>query len=103
MRMRRTILRDESGAVAVEMAIVGPPFILMLLAVVEIALTLTTQSVLDGATRDATRLLRNGQIAFAGSVDQQAALFQRALCDGLGTLFTRSRCDGNVLFSVAPL
>lgn len=103
MSRAHPLLRDDSGAVAIEMALVGPPFIVMLLAVVEMALTLITQSVLDGATRDAVRLLRSGQIAAAGAPDRQAALFRSALCHGLGTLLIRQGCDSNLVFSVAPL
>ena len=67
MRMPWQFLRDDGGSVAVEMAIVGPPFILLMLTIVEMALTIVAQSVLDGATRDAARLLRTGQIASAGN------------------------------------
>src|SRR5260221_12476126 len=103
MRMPWQFLRDDGGSVAVEMAIVGPPFILLMLTIVEMALTIVAQSALDGATRDAARLLRTGQIASAGSVNDQVALFQRALCNNLSTLLSQATCDDNVIFDVEPL
>src|SRR5260370_6483608 len=103
MRMPWQFLRDDGGSVAVEMAIVGPPFILLMLTIVEMALTIVAQSVLDGATRDAARLLRTGQIASAGSVNDQAALFQRTRCANLSTRLSQATCDTNVVFDVEPL
>jgi len=84
------------------MAIVGPLFILLMLTIIEMTLTLVTQSVLDGATRDAARLLRTGQLA-SGGINQQAALFQRALCDNLSTLLSQATCTTNVVFDVEPV
>src|SRR5258708_12524364 len=49
MRMPWQFLRDDGGSVAVEMAIVGPPFILLMLTIVEMALTLAPQPELDVA------------------------------------------------------
>lgn len=98
----RNLLRDETGAAAVEMAIVGPPFILLMLAIVEMGLTLVTQAVLDGAARDAAQRIRSGQIASAGSLSQQVAAFRTALCSDLSVLLTTASCDENVVFDVEP-
>jgi len=100
--MLRKFLGDDTGSVAVEMAIVGPLFIVLMLTIIEMTLTLVTQSVLDGAAREATRLLRTGQLT-AGSTNQQAALFQRVLCDNLGTLVSDTSCATNVVFDVEPV
>jgi len=102
MRMPWKFLRDDRGSVAVEMAIVGPPFVLLMLTIVEMVLTLATQSVLDGATRDAASLVRSGQIASAGSLNDQVALFQRALCSNLSTLLSPATCSSNVVFEIEP-
>jgi Flp pilus assembly protein TadG len=102
LRMLRTFFGDDRGSVAVEMAIVGPLFILLMLTIVEMTLTLVTQSALDGATRDAVRLLRSGQLA-AGGINQQAALFQRVLCDNLSPLVSQATCATNVVFDVEPV
>lgn len=100
--MLRKFLRNDRGSVAVELAIVGPLFIVLMLTIIEMTLTLVTQSVLDGATRDATRLLRNGQLA-SGDKNQQATLFQRALCANLSTLLSQASCATNVVFDVEPV
>jgi Flp pilus assembly protein TadG len=100
--MVRPFFRDERGSVAVEMAIVGPLFILLMLTIVEMTLTLVTQSALDGAARDAVRLLRSGGLA-AGGINQQAALFQRVLCDNLSPLVSKATCATNVVFDVEPV
>ncbi len=62
MRIFRHIAGDAKGALAIEFAFVAPLFLLLLLVIVELGLTLTTQSLLDGATRDAARLIRTGQV-----------------------------------------
>ncbi len=55
--------RDHGGAVAVEFALVGPAFVLLLLMTMELGLVLLTQAVLDFATQDAARLVELGQAA----------------------------------------
>jgi Flp pilus assembly protein TadG len=52
---------DDSGATGVEFTIVAPPLLLLLLTIVDLGMMLTTQSLLDGAARDAARLIRTGQ------------------------------------------
>jgi Flp pilus assembly protein TadG len=98
--MLRKFLRDEKGAVAVEMALIGPMFLLLLLSVVELGLMLFSQSVLDGAARDAARLVRTGQVQAAGSTTAQIAAFQNKLCGDLAALLTASNCASNVIFDV---
>src|SRR5260370_8171 len=41
--------------------------------------------------------------ATAGSVNDQVALFQRALCNNLSTLLIQAPSDDNVIFDVEPL
>ena len=76
--MLRKFLGDDTGSVAVEMAIVGPLFIVLMLTIIEMTLTLVTQSVLDGAAREATRLLRTGQLT-AGSTNRTRSGGKRGL------------------------
>jgi Flp pilus assembly protein TadG len=97
MRMFRRFACDQKGNVAVEMAFVGPPFLLLLLAIFELGLTLTTQSVLDGAARDAARLIRTGQVQTQTS---PIATFQDLLCSKMSSLMSVSECNSNVIFEV---
>jgi Flp pilus assembly protein TadG len=93
----RRLIRNERGAVAVEMAIVGPPFLLTLLSIIELGLILTTQALLDGATRDAGRLIRTGQVNAAGNT---IGTFQTLLCNDMSMLLSNANCTNNVLIDV---
>src|SRR5229473_2744726 len=42
------------------------------------------------------------EMAIAGNVNDQVALFQRALCNNLGTLLSQATCNSNVVFEVEP-
>jgi Flp pilus assembly protein TadG len=99
MRVLRKFVRDTTGAILVEMAVIGPLFILLLAAIIELGITLFTQAVLDGAARDAARLIRIGQVQSQGS---PVTAFQTQLCSEIGILVTVN-CSGansTVLFSV---
>jgi Flp pilus assembly protein TadG len=97
MRIFRHIARDAKGALAVEFALIAPMFLLLLLVIVELCLTLTTQSLLDGATRDAARLIRTGQVQSQGS---PITTFQTLLCSNMAPLMSVATCDSNVIFEV---
>jgi Flp pilus assembly protein TadG len=96
-RLLRRLIRNERGAVAVEMAIIGPPFLLTLLSIIELGLILTTQALLDGATRDSARLVRTGQVNAAGNT---IGTFQTLLCNDMSMLLSSSTCTSNVLIEV---
>jgi Flp pilus assembly protein TadG len=96
MRILRRLASSENGNMAIEMAMVAPPFLLVLLSIIDLGLTLLTQSVLDGAARDAARLVRTQQIQNGGSI----TTFQNQLCAGLAALMSNTQCQANVLFEV---
>jgi Flp pilus assembly protein TadG len=97
MRTSRRLVGDATGAVVLEMAFIAPPFFLLILVIIELGLTLATQSVLDGATRDAARLIRTGQVQTQSS---PIATFQTLLCSQMTPLMTVSQCDSSVVFEV---
>jgi Flp pilus assembly protein TadG len=74
---------DASGAAAVEFAIVGTSFMLMLMAAFEFGYMLFVQSVLDNAARDAARLVRTGQ---AQGSSNPTSTFSTLLCNEVGSL-----------------
>lgn len=76
----RLLARDDSAVSMVEFAIVGPIFLLLILAVLENGLTLWTQGVLDNATRDAARLTLTGQSQNGGTA------FATQLCSEISGL-----------------
>ena len=97
MKLLERLAHDQAGTSAVEMAFVGPPFLLLLLAIFELGLTLTTQSLLDGAARDAARLIRTGQVQ---SQSDPIGTFQTLLCSEMSSLMSVSDCDTKVVFEV---
>jgi Flp pilus assembly protein TadG len=67
----------EAGNVTVEAAMILPPFLLLFLAILELGFMVYVQTVLDGAARDAARLIRTGQVQ--ASADPLSA-FRTQLC-----------------------
>jgi Flp pilus assembly protein TadG len=90
-------MRNAAGSVAIEFAFVAPIFLLLLMVIVELGLTLTTQSLLDGATRDAARLIRTGQVQ---SQSSPITTFQTLLCSDMSPLMSVANCESNVIFEV---
>jgi Flp pilus assembly protein TadG len=86
-------LRDERGSALVEFALVAPPFLLLLAGILEISLMFFASSVIEGATKEAARQIRTGQIQ--GSADPLTS-FQNELCSALYNVID---C-GKVLFHV---
>jgi Flp pilus assembly protein TadG len=97
MSVIRRLIRDRRGTSAIEMAFVGPAFLLILLAIIDVSLMLATQSMMNGAARDAGRLIRTGQAQSTGSA---IATFQNELCSDLSPLIPTASCQANVLFQV---
>ena len=69
--------RDNRGAFAVEFAAVAPFFFLLLLGILELAIMVFVQAVLDGSARDAARLIRTGQVQTSANPQ---TTFQTLLC-----------------------
>jgi Flp pilus assembly protein TadG len=97
MKFFRPFLRNQEGITAIEFAFVGPPFLLLLGAIFELGLTLTTQSLLDGAARDAARLIRTGQVQ---SQSSPITVFQNLLCSKVSSLISASDCATKIVFEV---
>lgn len=96
--------RNQRGETMLEFAFVAPMLILLMLTIVDLGIMLTSQSVLNGATQNAARLIRTGQIE-ATSVSCQGAStsigqFQCALCTQMASVMSYSSCTSQVLFEV---
>ncbi|HXP30741.1 MAG TPA: TadE/TadG family type IV pilus assembly protein [Stellaceae bacterium] len=87
------LLRDSTAAAAVEFAIIGSMFLLLVCMMIEVDLIMFTQSVLDNATRDAGRLIQTGQVQSAGGA---ATPFTNQLCNDVGTLIPCGSLQYNV-------
>ena len=83
----------ERGVAAIEFAILGPLFLMLLLAIFELGYMVFVQSVLDSSARTAARLIRTGQAQAGGNAQTN---FQTALCDGVSSIVG---C-GNLLYQV---
>jgi Flp pilus assembly protein TadG len=81
--IRRLLAIDTRGAAAVEFALVGSCFMMMLLASFEFGYMLFVQSVMDNAARDSARLIRTGQAQTSGN---PISTFQTQLCNEVGSL-----------------
>ncbi len=78
-RLLKRWLKEKEGATAVEFALVGFPFILMTVGIVEMALMFTAQSVLHESAFTAARMIRTGQLQQSGGGQEEA--FRNAVCD----------------------
>jgi|TARA_R110002126_G_scaffold13118_4_gene56909 Flp pilus assembly protein TadG len=76
-------IQDAEGTTAIELAFVAAPLVYFLLGIIEVALMFTTSIVLEGATSDASRLIRTGQAQQSGNAQ---AMFEDALCDAVSVL-----------------
>ena len=61
--------RDESGVTAVEFALVGLPFLIMVIGIIEMSLMFTSQSLLEASTSQAARQIRTGAVQQGGGED----------------------------------
>ena len=69
--------KDEEGVTAVEFALVGLPFLFMVIGIIEMALMFTAQSLLEASTSQAARQIRTGAVQQGGGED----VFTDAMCD----------------------
>lgn len=80
LRFAHSPLRDERGSALIEFAMVGPPFLLLLVGVLEISVMYFTDTIIEGATKDVARQIRTGEIQSSGD---PLTTFQNNLCDAL--------------------
>jgi Flp pilus assembly protein TadG len=83
----RRFRKSKDGATAVEFALVAVPFFGMLFAIIETALVLFANQVIETAVADTSRLIMTGQAQGANMSREQ---FKQRLCDRLGGMFNCS-------------
>jgi Flp pilus assembly pilin Flp len=74
---------DENGATAVEFGLIGVPFLILLIGLLEMCIMFAVGASLHGGTAVSGRLIRTGQIQAAA--DPQIA-FEEALCEHVNIL-----------------
>lgn len=90
------IRRDRRGATAVEFALFAIPLVMLILGIIEIAMLSAAGTMLQGATDDAGRLIRTGQVQSAGD---PRGMFEDLLCDKVDIYLD---CSG-LRFEAIPL
>lgn len=80
--------RSQSGAAAVEFALLGLPFFLIVYAIIEIALLFSAELVLDKATASTARMVRTGQVQRSNLNQTQ---FQDLACEHVQALLDCSK------------
>jgi Flp pilus assembly protein TadG len=90
-RVLARLWRRDDAVVAIEFALLGSTFLLLVCMIFELGLILFTQSVMDNALRDASRQVMIGQIT-TGSA------FQAQVCNETGSLVTN--CTTNLKYYV---
>lgn len=87
---------DESGVTAVEFALVGLPFTILIVGLLELGLAFGAASLLEGGTSDAARMIRTGQVQDSGDPE---VTFRDALCGHVDALIA---CD-DIIYEVITL
>ena len=87
-RILALLWRRDDAVAAIEFALLGSTFLLLVCMIFELGLILFTQSVMDNALRDASRQVMTGQIT-TGSA------FLAKVCNETGSLVTN--CNGGGL------
>ena len=83
--------RSEEGTTAIEFSLLAIPFFMLVFGIIELSLMFASATLLEGATSNAARLVRTGQLQ--QNADPQAA-FEQALCDYATVLI---RCEDIVV------
>lgn len=81
---------DRTGATAVEFALVGPPFLLLLMGLVEVTLAYFANTALENGVETVSRQIRTGEIQAQGLTADQ---FKSKLCDQISPIIP---CDSNL-------
>jgi Flp pilus assembly protein TadG len=92
----KAFVKADSGAAAVEMALVAMPFFMLLFGIVELALIFLVSSSLENATQQAARTIRTGAFQNGGAAN--AAAFKTTICNKFGWL--QSDCSTNLYVDV---
>jgi len=89
---RRMRAQSQSGATAVEFAMVAPVLFLFICGILEVGVLFFAQSTLQNAADDAARQVRTGQLQ--GNIT--AAQLRTLVCNEVGTLISTANCTANL-------
>jgi Flp pilus assembly protein TadG len=86
----------QSGATAVEFAMVAGPLFLMIMATLELAMVFVVSTMLESALSKAAREIRTGQQQ--GSADASEGAFVSKVCSAM--VFLKDSCEGQLTVDV---
>ncbi len=100
-RRLRRLLRNRSGAAALEFAIVAPVFLALILSTFEVGWFYFINGSLDTALTNSARMIRTGQAYKSGytSQDTRDQFLQQEVCNSL-RFMTESQCTSKVTVEV---
>ncbi len=81
-RVRR-LVRDRQGVVSVEFALVAMPFLMLVIAILELGIMILQESVMYGALEEGARELRTGVVQKANDPETK---FRETICANLHSL-----------------
>jgi len=87
LRILKRFSKNADGATAVEFALVGMPFFLLLFAIIEVSIFFFAGQALESSVDNVARLVRTGQL----DNNSTEAEFKTAICDATSALFD---CSG---------
>lgn len=87
MKPATSLLRSESGASAIEFALISPVLLLFILGIIEVSLMMLTQNIMESATFTASRLGKTGFVE-SGMTREQTII--QALNDSASGLLDTS-------------
>ncbi len=94
----KSLFRKEDGTTAIEFSMLLFPYMLLTLGILELAIMFTSQSLLEGATSSAARMIRTGELQESGAGNEEQ-VFQDALCNYARAFIN---CQ-NIVVEVKPL
>jgi Flp pilus assembly protein TadG len=90
----RRFLKSQTGAAAVEFALVAGPFFFVLGSICETGLMLFTDYLLQNSVQEGARVVRTGQVTMTdGSLKMSESEFKAIICDSLSLIVD---CDATV-------
>ena len=92
-RAARAWSRDQSGATAVEFALVATPFFMLLFGILELAMIFFASAIIEDGVAQAAREIRTGELQTSG---QDEADFRAVICERITTIADCSRLKVDV-------
>ena len=81
VKLKWNMLKDDSGATAVEFGMLAAPFVAMVLAILQTSTSLLLSQGLDTATQEAGRMIMTGQVHESGGVASAVDFRDRYICN----------------------